>query len=340
MLGRLEELSNLNGVSGDEGRVRRYIKEALKDIPGLAIKTDTMGNLIVHRKGEGRRVMVCAHMDEVGMMVYGVLENGLIAYSQAGVDPRVVVSKRVVIGDDEIPGVIGAKAIHMQTGEELKRALPHRELFIDIGAKDKEDALKYVKPGDHVSFTTRFARFGDGLVKGKALDDRVGCAILIELLKNEYACDFYGVFTVQEEVGLRGAQAAVYAVAPEVALVLEGTVCNDMPKAKEHQYVTRVGAGAAITFMDGRTVAKRKMFKALCDVAKENHIPFQLRQSNGGGTDGGAIHKALAGCVTGGISVGCRYIHSPCSVASLSDIQAAHDLAHAFLLHKKFDEVL
>lgn len=340
MLRRLEELSNLYGVSGDEGRVRRYIKEALKDVPGLEMKTDTMGNLIVHKKGRGRRVMVCAHMDEVGMIVRGALENGLIAYDQKGLDPRVVVSKRVAVGKDEVPGVIGAKAIHLQSREEMKRALPHEELFVDIGAKDKEDALKYVTPGDRICFTTKFSLFGTDKVKGKALDDRIGCAILMELLKNDYACDFYGVFTVQEEVGLRGAQAAVYSVVPEVALVLEGTTANDMPKAKDHQFVTRVGAGAAITFMDGVTVARPKMFQTLCAVAKENNIPYQLRQGNGGGTDGGAIHKALAGCVTGGISVGCRYIHSPCSVASVSDINAAYALAHAFLKNNKFDEVL
>ena len=171
MLRRLEELSNINGVSGDEGKVRRYIKEAIKDIPNVQMRTDTMGNLIVHKKGQGPKVMLAAHMDEVGMLVLGVLDNGLIAYSQRGLDPRVVVSKRVVIGDDMVEGVIGAKAIHLQTREEMKAALAHSELFVDIGAKDKDDALKYVKPGDHIAFTTRFKRLG-AWPKG-----RYGCGI-------------------------------------------------------------------------------------------------------------------------------------------------------------------
>lgn len=339
MLGRLEQLTNIYGVSGDEGRVRKYLKGALDDM-GLAHKTDAMGNLIVHKAGKGRRVMVCAHMDEVGMIVRGVLENGLLAYEAAGLDPRVVISKRVAVGRDDVPGVIGAKAIHLQNREEFKRALAHDELYVDIGAKDRADALKYVNPGDRICFTTKFERLGEDIVKAKALDDRVGCAILLELLKNGYECDLWAVFTVQEELGLRGAKAAVWTAAPDVALVLEGTTANDMPKAKEHEYVTRMGHGPAVTFMDGGTVARPRMFKALQQTAKEAGIPYQFRQGSRGGTDGGAINKALDGCVVGGISVGCRYIHSPASLASVSDIQNAYRLAHAFLQTKKFDEVL
>ena len=203
MLGRLEALCNLNGVSGDEGRVRRYIRDIAKDYAD-EVWVDTMGNLYAHKKGEGRRVMACAHMDEVGMIVWGAMDNGLLAYQAGGIDPRVVVSKRVVIGPDEVPGVIGSKAIHLQSREEFSHVLGHNELFIDIGAKDKADALKYVNPGDYVSFTTKWERYGEDKMKAKALDDRVGCAIALELLKNSYDCDFYAVFTVQEELGLRG----------------------------------------------------------------------------------------------------------------------------------------
>lgn len=339
MLGLIEKLTNLNGVSGDEGRVRRFIKAELAPL-GLEMKTDTMGNLIVHKPGKGRRVMLAAHMDEVGMIVTYITDTGMLAYNQRGLDPRVVVSKRVVVGDDEVPGVIGAKAIHLQSRDELKRALPHSELYVDIGAKDKDDALKYVKPGDHVSFTTKFAMIGDGLVKAKALDDRVGCAIIMKLLQNSYGCDLYAVFTVQEELGLRGAMAAAYSVEPEVALVLEGTTCNDMPDAKEHQYVTRVGSGPVITFMDGGTIVRRKMFEAEKQTATEAGIPWQLKKATTGGTDAGAIHKTRAGCVTGGISVPCRYIHSPASIAAVSDIENSYRLADAFLKTKKFDEVI
>ena len=186
MLRRLEELSNLIGVSGDEGRVRRYIKAELANIDGLDMKTDAMGNLIVHKAGKGPKVMVAAHMDEVGMIVIGALDNGLIAYGQRGIDSRVVVSKRVLVGDEMIEGVIGAKAIHLQTAADRKTVLGHSELFVDIGAKDKDDALKYVKPGDRIGFATKFKRLGEKRVMGKALDDRVGCAILMQLLANDY----------------------------------------------------------------------------------------------------------------------------------------------------------
>lgn len=340
MLRRLEELSNINGVSGDEGKVRRYIKEAIKDIPNVQMRTDTMGNLIVHKKGQGPKVMLAAHMDEVGMLVLGVLDNGLIAYSQRGLDPRVVVSKRVVIGDDMVEGVIGAKAIHLQTREEMKAALAHSELFVDIGAKDKDDALKYVKPGDHIAFTTRFKRLGESKVLGKALDDRIGCAVLMELIKNTYECDFYAVFTVQEELGLRGAMAAVYAVQPDAALILEGTVANDTPDADDASYATKLGAGVAITFMDRATIVNPNMFKLLAATAKEANIKWQPRQTTSGANDAGPIHQACAGCVAGSLAVPCRYIHSPASIADINDINSMYALADAFLKNKKFNEVL
>ena len=319
MLRRLEELSNINGVSGDEGKVRRYIKEAIKDIPNVQMRTDTMGNLIVHKKGQGPKVMLAAHMDEVGMLVLGVLDNGLIAYSQRGLDPRVVVSKRVVIGDDMVEGVIGAKAIHLQT---------------------RDDALKYVKPGDHIAFTTRFKRLGESKVLGKALDDRIGCAVLMELIKNTYECDFYAVFTVQEELGLRGAMAAAYAVQPDAALILEGTVANDTPDADDASYATKLGAGVAITFMDRATIVNPNMFKLLAATAKEANIKWQPRQTTSGANDAGPIHQACAGCVAGSLAVPCRYIHSPASIADINDINSMYALADAFLKNKKFNEVL
>ena len=335
----LRRLSNIAGVSGGEGRVRAFIKEAVKPF-APDTHTDAMGNLYVRKPGKGRRIMVCAHMDEVGMMVRGVMENGLVAYTASGIDSRVVVSKRVLIGDDRVPGVIGAKAIHLQSFADRERVLTHKELFIDIGAKDKEDAEKYVKIGDYVSFDTEFTLFGDGLMKGKALDDRIGCAILIELLKNDYDCDFTAVFTVQEELGLRGAHAAAYNVKPELALILEGTTANDMPQSEGHQWVSRVGGGPAISFMDGGTVVRPEMFNALRETAEAAGIPWQMRQGTRGGTDGGIIHKSGVGAITGGISVPCRYIHSPCSVASVSDYENALKLADAFLNTKKFEEVL
>lgn len=338
MLGRLETLCNLNGVCGDEGRVRRYIKSIAGQYSS-DIKTDAMGNLYVHKPGKGKKVMVTAHMDEVGMIIWGAMENGLLIYQTQGIDPRVVVSKRVLIGENQVPGVIGAKAIHLQSLSERQKALSHSELFIDIGAKDKADALKYVSPGDYAAFDTKWERFSEDVMKAKALDDRMGCAIALELLKNTYDCDFTAVFTVQEEAGLRGAQAAVYNVRPEVALVLEATTANDMAKSEGHQWVVRMGKGPGISFMDAGTIVKREMFEALKEAACEEGIPFQLRRGTTGGNDAGAIHKAFSGCVTGVISVGTRYLHSPCGLASISDFENAYRLADAFLRQGRFHQV-
>lgn len=340
MLRRLEELSNLIGVSGDEGRVRRYIKAELANIGGLEMKTDAMGNLIVHKAGKGPKVMVAAHMDEVGMIVIGALDNGLIAYGQRGIDSRVVVSKRVLVGDEMIEGVIGAKAIHLQTAADRKTVLGHSELFVDIGAKDKDDALKYVKPGDRIGFATKFKRLGEKRVMGKALDDRVGCAILMQLLANDYECDFYGVFTVQEEVGLRGMYAAAYSVAPDVVIVLEGTTANDMPEVKNVGFVTKMSHGPAISFMDNATIVSPNMFKALTETANAAGIKWQPRQGTTGANDQGPAQRMRAGCKTGCISVPCRYIHSPACIADIDDIMGAYALADAFLKNKKFNEVL
>ncbi len=338
MLERLKVLSELYGVSGDERRVRKYIREQVEPMCD-EVYTDNMGNLYAHKKGNGKRVMVCAHMDEVGMIVTGILDNGLLAFSAAGLDSRAIISKRVAVGKDDVPGVIGSKAIHLQSEAERKTVLLMKDLNVDIGAKDKEDALKYVKPGDYISFTTKFSDFGEGLFKGKALDDRVGCAILIELLKDTYECDFTAVFTVMEEIGLRGAQAAVYNVKPEVALAIEGTLCNELPENPRRKSVTKLNEGAVISFMDGGSLVPESMLNAIKDTAIQHNIPWQFRQGTSGSNDMGPVHIGLAGCKTGVISVPCRYIHSPVSVASKSDFENVYRLAKAFLRDGRFNEV-
>ena len=339
MLERLKALSELYGVSGNEARVRAYLrKEAGPFADEMFV--DPVGNLYVHKRGGGPRVMRAAHMDEVGMIVRDITEAGTLLYDAGGIDPRVVVSKRVVIGPNDVPGVIGAKAIHLQSPEERTRALKHTDLYVDIGAKDRADAEKLVGKGDYISFTTKFSCFGDGLVKGKALDDRVGCAILLELLRGGYQCDLWAVFTVQEELGLRGAAVTANRVKPDVALILEGTTANDVAETPSHRSVTTVGAGAAISFMDGRTIVPEKMLVTLREAAKREGLPWQMRRGTAGGTDAGAIHRSLAGVVCGGISVPCRYIHSPVSIAAITDIEAAYRLAHTFLNQNLFNEVI
>ena len=338
MLERLMALCALPGVSGWEGPVRAYLKQELSPL-GLELFTDPLGNLYAHRPGKGPRIMVAAHMDEVGMVVSGIREDGTLFYRAAGLDSRVLPGKRVRVGPKGIPGVIGSKAIHLQKKEEFERAYSHEELYVDIGAKDKESAQEAVGIGDPIAFDSQPQRMGE-LLCAKALDDRVGCAILSSILADAYECDLWGVFTVQEEVGTRGAMAAAARVAPELALVLEGTTANDMPGLRPDEMVTQVGQGAAITLMDGRTMAPPRLYQALFQTAAAHGIPCQPRRGARGGTDAGAIHQALGGCPAGGVSVPCRYIHSPNSLCSIKDVEAAYSLVWHFLKDAMWKEVI
>ena len=340
----LRTLCDIYGISGDEGRVRKKIKEYIAPYVDEMF-TDYMGNLIVTKKCRDKsvintkRVLLSAHMDEVGMLVRGITEDGSLAIDCRSIDPRVLISKRVVVGSDFVPGVIGAKAIHQQSNEEFEHALRYNQIYVDIGATGRKDAEKYVSVGDPICFTTKFSDFGEGLMKGKALDDRIGCTIVMQLLKNDYACDIYAAFTVQEECGLRGAIIAANRIKPHVNLNFEGTTANDIPGSEGHQLVTKLGEGPALTFMDRTSIISEKMTAALKSSAEKAGARWQIRRGSAGGNDMGVIHMAAAGCICGGISVPCRYIHSPCSVASWSDVENAYAIGDAFLAGNKFDEV-
>ena len=220
-----------------------------------------------------------------------------------------------------------------------KETLPEiRDLYIDIGAKDKDDALNRVSLGQYISFDTEAEILGEYTLKAKAIDDRAGCGILMELMKNPVRYDTYFCFTSQEEVGLRGATVAAHRVNPDACLVLESTSCNDVYECPEQEYVTSLGKGAAITFMDGRHIAPRDIFGWLCSAAKEASITVQLKRSISGGNDAGRIHLARGGVKTISVSVPTRYLHSPCSVASLEDIESAMRIGELFL--DRIDEVI
>ncbi|MFY9115312.1 MAG: M42 family metallopeptidase [Dethiobacteria bacterium] len=332
----LEELSNIPGVSGDEREVRRFIRAALPK-RGVTLQTDAMGNLLVH-KGTGRpmsrvpRIMLSAHMDEVGLMISSIEKTGHLRFRKiGGIDDRVLVSRTVVVGRDKIPGVIGAKAIHLQKAEERKKSLEIEQLFIDIGVRNKEEAEKIVKIGDYASFDTSCIRLGQDCFMGKAFDDRVGCSILLELLRQKKTPPFSAAFTVQEEVGLRGATVAAYTLKPDLALVLEGTAASDVPGIKEHQHLTSLGGGPAISFMDRSMIVDRELLEKMIRLAQKNKMPFQLRRFTGGGTDGGSISLSRGGVKTAVLSVPCRYIHAPSSILKESDYRHTVDLARAFL---------
>ncbi|MCG0276551.1 MAG: M42 family metallopeptidase [Thermosediminibacteraceae bacterium] len=332
----LKELTEAFGVSGAEHEVRNILKREIQNL--AQVRTDALGNLLFEKSGKGKKpkVMLAAHMDEVGLMITSIGKNGWLKFNTVGgIDDRILVSKTVVIGPQKVKGVIGAKAIHLQEPKERQTALKSKNLYIDIGAKDKEDAEKVVKVGDYAVFDSQFECIGD-LIKAKALDDRVGCYIITEILKKDYDLTLSGAFTVQEEIGLRGSAVAAYAIEPDVAIVIEGTFAADVPENKEEGYSTTLGKGPAITLMDRTYIADRRLVDRVIQVAERNGIPCQLRRTAFGGTDGGRIHLTKEGIPTIVISVPCRYIHSPAGVASLTDIQNAIALIDALI--KDFQE--
>ncbi len=336
----LKELSEARGVSGNEGEVRDVILKAVEDSIDEH-RVDALGNLIClkkARKKEGpwpRKVMIAAHMDEIGLIVTGINSDGTLRFAKVGgIDDRILLSKQVLVGKDAVPGVIGYRPIHLIERADRARVADVSKAAIDIGATSKSSAEKLVKIGDYVSFRTSFEVLDEGglrTAKGKAFDDRVGCAVLTELLKERYDFDLYGVFTTQEEVGLRGARVAAYSVDPDVAFALEGTICDDLPKKKDESPVTELGKGPAITFMDRSFIADRRLFDLLVGTAEREAIPYQLKRVAAGGTDAGAIHLTREGVPSVVLSVPSRYIHAPVSMLSLSDYDHAVQLMRAAL---------
>ncbi|QXM06653.1 M42 family metallopeptidase [Crassaminicella indica] len=329
----LKKLCELSGVSGNEKEVRDFIYEEIKPYVD-EIKIDFLGNLIAIKKGKENypSIMLSAHMDEVGMMVKAIDENGFIKFLPVGgMDDRIFVSKVVEIGKNKIKGVIGAKAIHLQEPEERKKALKYKELYIDIGASSKEEAEKLVSRGDYIHFVSNYTEFGNHLIKAKALDDRAGCAMIMEILKNEYNSTIYAVFSVQEEVGLRGAGVAAYRLNPDMALVLEGTTCYDVTDIDEPDFATRLGAGPAISLVDSGSYFDKNIIKKLLQIAKDHKINIQFKQTTKGGNDAGRIHLTRNGIPTSAISVPCRYLHSPISVIHKEDFENAIKLVALFL---------
>lgn len=335
----IKELTELNGVSGDETAVRNFIKEKIEPYAD-EITVDSMGNLIALKRGSSaKRVMLSAHMDEVGFILSGITDKGFLEFKTVGgIDTRVIISKKVTVGKNKIPGVIGMKAIHLQKRSERESVPEIKDIFIDIGAKDKKTAEEKVNLGDYIAFDTGFEQLGKYTFKAKAIDDRAGCAILAELIKNPVKYDTYFCFTTQEEVGLRGARVAAHRINPDIALVIEATTCSDAHGFDEHESVTSLGGGAAVTFMDRTTIVNRDFYKWLYETAERNGIKVQYKRSTSGGNDAGRIHLEREGIKTASISVPCRYLHSPCSIASLADIEAVQKLAAMFL--DKIDEVI
>ncbi|MEX2355719.1 MAG: hypothetical protein WD535_01670 [Thermaerobacterales bacterium] len=338
----LADLSALRGVSGDEHAVAERIT-ALLEVSVDAIETDVLGNLLVYKGLDrpGRRLMVAAHMDEIGLMITGYHEQGFLHFAAVGaIDARLLPAASLEIGPTGLPGVIMRPPMHLMSVDERQRVPEPDELLIDIGAVDRRSAEALVRIGDRAAFTTQFGSFGAGLYKGRALDDRVGCALLAGLLQSDLPGPLIGAFTVQEEIGLRGARTAAYTARPEVALVLEGTTCADIPLVEPAGQVTKLGGGPALTFMDGTTIPLPWMTRRIQETAARNGIPWQWRQTAGGGTDAGAIHLTREGIPTTTLSVPCRYIHGPCSVIDSHDLDHTARLLRAAVEDLTFAEFL
>ena len=297
------------------------------------IRTDAIGNVMVFRKGRkalDRPVALCAHMDEVGVIIKKITEDGMLKFGfVGGVDPRVVIGRPVRFGD--VPGVIGIKAVHLTTAAERRTMPKTKNLYIDIGATSRAAAEKLVSLGDYGVFDSAATEFGDGLIKAKAIDDRVGCAALLRLLEDEPPVDTWFCFTVQEETGLRGAASMAFALDPGFAMVLEGTTAADLAEVKGADAVCRVRGGVVLPFMDGATIYDAALFELLRDACTKRGIPWQTKTRVAGGTDAGRIHRSRAGVRVCAAAAPVRYIHSPSSVAAKADCEAVLAAARAFL---------
>ncbi len=320
----LKELCLLNGTSGNEDKVREYIIKQIK--PFCDYTVDNLGSIIATLKGSKKdsRISINAHMDEVGFIITDITDDGYLKFtSVGGIDPRVCLDRVIRLENGTI-GVIADKAFHLLSGDEKNTAPGFDNLLIDIGAENKEDASGIVSLGDFAYFESDYIEFGDGYIKSKALDDRIGCMLMIEMIKSGY--DFYYCFNVQEEVGLRGAKCTANAVNADIAIILESTTAADLDGVSGGDRVCVLGNGPVVSFMDNRTIYDKQLFNLAFDVAKKLNIPIQTKTAVAGGNDAGAIQTAASGTRVLAISLPCRYIHSASSVVKINDIDNTRKL--------------
>lgn len=343
----LKQLSETPGIPGQESKIRDIIREELGPYVE-EIETDVLGNLICIRKGtgEGPRVLVAAHMDEIGFMVRAIEEeSGFLRIEPVGgFDPRLLLAQRVFVHGQEgtYPGVIGTKPIHLLEKEDTKKVPEIKDLFVDVGmAKDRvKDSISI---GDPITLQQNFTELGD-LVTGKALDDRVGIYTAIEAIKKvnskypQHRADIVFVGTTQEEIGLKGATVSGYTVEPDIAVAVDVTVALDIPDVEERDTVTTLGDGVGIKIKDSSSISNPKLVRKLKEIGDNNSIPYQMEILPRGGTDAGAIQLSKSGVAAITLSVPTRYVHSVVESAAKSDIQAGIDLLAEFLATCHEDE--
>jgi putative aminopeptidase FrvX len=334
----LEKLSNANGVTGSEEEVRKLMVKLMKPYVD-EIVVDKLENVIAIKKGKktAPKVMLAAHMDEIGLMVKNITKEGFIKFTKmGGIDDRILQAQKVTVftKNGPLPGIVGSKPPHIQKEEERKKIITYDELFIDIGAETQEDAAKMgTAIGDPIGFDVKYTQINQNTVTGKAFDDRAGCAVMIETLKKlektPIDCTVCAVGTVQEEVGLRGAATAAFGIDPDIGIALDVTIAGDVPGVREFDTTVKMGKGPAVTVSDSGLITHPKVLRLLMDTAKEHKIPFQLETGLLGSTDAARISLTRQGVPSGTVSIGTRYIHSPVSMASLKDMENSAKLTAA-----------
>jgi endoglucanase len=336
LLNLLKELCEINGTSGDESRVADFITENIKP-EGAVIRRDLLGNVLVFKKGKNtpnKTVMFAAHMDEVGFIITDITKDGFLRFAPVGgINAGVVFGRRVVFnhGKSEIYGVIAAQPVHLLNSKEKDTQPKIEDLLIDIGANSKEEAEEKISKGDYCYFVSEFEEIGNNQIRSKAIDNRLGCAIMLSLLSHELEYDCVFAFTVQEEIGCRGAGAAAFNLEPDICVILEATTACDTAEISQENQICRLGEGAVITFMDKGTVYDRELYKITNQTAKDNNLKFQTKNKIIGGNDASVIHTSAGGIRTIAVSAPCRYLHSPLCMANNQDISEMRVLAEKLL---------
>lgn len=323
----LEKLSNAFGPSGLENEVVHILRKELEKCADET-QVDKLGNVMFYHEGKKGypRVMLSAHMDEVGFMITYVEDSGFLRFDTWGITNNIMPGQRVVFKGERgfIRGIIGTKPPHIMTTDEQNKIVPKEDLFIDIGADNIAQAnMKGADVGMMGVFDVEFMDLGDGYFRGKALDDRAGCVVLAETFKalQDSPYNVVAVGSVQEELGIRGARTAAWQVEPDIGLALEGTFVADVPGTRPDRVSSKIKGGPVLTIMDRATFTHPHILKTLIKTAKQKAIPFQFKKVLVGGTDAGAIHLTKAGVPSGTVAVPCRYIHGPVSIIHIDDLK-------------------
>lgn len=328
----LKQLCMLDGTSGREDDVRKFIEN---EIRGLAdeMYVDALGSLVAFKKGKERpknRVLLDAHTDEVGFIITGATDDGFLRFSAVGgINPRVMLGRRVTVGEKRLTGVIGTKALHMLSQDERDQAPDPDKLLIDIGAESREEALSLVSLGDSAYFIGDWQEFGASSIAAKAIDDRAGCAALICLMREELPYDLWFSFSTQEEVGGNGAKTAAFTVSPDIAVAIESTACGDVADVTGDARVCVYGGGAVVSFMDNGTIYDKGLYDHAFALAKERNIPCQTKTRVAGGNNAHVLNTVKGGVRVAAVSVPGKYIHSPYNVSDKRDIEAVYEMAKA-----------